>query len=119
MEPDLDDLFDRLARSAFRRRFRLGVVESGYLERKGLEAVMSHDETFIEERLAPADIPNDGKQTPMRNHPIFIAQHGTATCCRDCLEKWHRIPKGHALTAEEKAYILSVLCRWLDAQGGA
>jgi hypothetical protein len=119
MESELDNLFDRLARSAFRRRFRLGAVERGYLEQKGLEAVMSHGEKFIEERLAPADIPNDGKQTPMRNHPIFIAQHGTATCCRGCLEKWHSIPNGHALTAEEKAYILSVLRRWLNAQGGA
>ena len=68
MEPDLADVFDRLARSAFRRRFRLGAAERGYLERKGLEAVMSHGERFIDERLAPAEIPNDGKQTPMRNH---------------------------------------------------
>ena len=73
-------------------------------------------ELLIEERLAPANPPNDGKQTPMRNHPIFIAQHGTATCCRGCLEKWHGIPKGHALTSEEKGYILSVLRRWLISQ---
>lgn len=119
MEPDLDDVFERLARSAFRSRFRLGAAERAYLERNGLDAVMSHGERFIDERLAPADIPNDGKQTPMRNHPIFIAQHGTAACCRGCLEKWHGIPKGHALTTEEKAYILSVLRRWLVAQRGA
>ena len=119
MHDDLDPLFDRLARSAFRRRFRLGAAKRGYLERKGLEAVMSHGEKFIDERLAPAEIPNDGKQTPMRNHPVFVAQHGTATCCRGCLEKWHGIPKGHALTTEEKTYILSVLRRWLVAQRGA
>ncbi len=119
MESELDEVFDRLARSSFRRRFRLGPAERGYLERKGLEAVMSHGETFIEERLAPADLPNDGKQTPMRNHPIFVAQHGTGTCCRGCLEKWHGITRGHALTAEEKAFILSVLRRWLVAHGGA
>jgi hypothetical protein len=119
MESDLDDVFERLARSSFSRRFRLGSAEREYLERKGQEAVMSHGEKFIEERLAPADPPNDGKQTPMRNHPIYVAQHGTATCCRGCLEKWHGIPKGHDLTTEEKAYILSVLRRWLAAQGGA
>ena len=118
MDADLDELFGRLARSTFRRRFRLRAAEMDYLERKGLETVMSHGEKFIEERLAPADPANDGKQTPMRNHPIFIAQHATATCCRGCLEKWHGIPKGHVLTADEKAYILSVLRRWLDAQGG-
>ena len=73
----------------------------------------------LRKRLSPANPPNDGKQTPMRNHPIFVAQHGTATCCRGCLEKWHSIPKGHALTCEEKAYIFSVLRRWLISQGGA
>ena len=102
MEPDLADVFDRLARSAFRRRFRLGAAEREYLERKGLEAVMSHSERFVEGRLAPADIPNDGKQTPMLNHPIFVAQHGTATCCRGCLEKWHHIPKGRELSRQER-----------------
>jgi hypothetical protein len=116
MGHDLDDLFDRLARSAFRRRFRLHAAEKDYLERRGLDTVMSHGEKFIEERLAPAHLPNDGKQTPMRNHPIFVAHHATATCCRGCLEKWHSIPKGHALTTEEMAYILSVLRRWLIAQ---
>jgi hypothetical protein len=102
MNSDLDEVFDRLARSSFRRRFRLHAAEQDYLERRGLETVMTHGEKFIEERLAPADPPNDGKQTPMRNHPIFIAQHATATCCRRCLEKWHGIPKGHALAADEK-----------------
>ena len=94
-------------------------LKGNTLTRKGLDAVMLHGEKFIEERLAPANPPNDGKQTPMRNHPIFVAQHGTATCCRGCLEKWHSIPKGHALTPEEKAYILSILRRWLISQGAA
>jgi hypothetical protein len=116
--PDLDLLLVRLSRSSFRRQFRLRAAERGYLEKKGLETILEHGEKFIEERLAPASPPNDGKQTPMRNHPIFIAQHATATCCRGCLEKWHGIPKGHLLTIEEKAYILSVLRRWLLAQGG-
>jgi Domain of unknown function (DUF4186) len=117
MNSDLDEVFERLSRSDFRRRFRLPAAEREYLERKGLDAVMSHGKEFIEERLAAADPPNDGKQTPMRNHPIFVAQHGTATCCRGCLEKWHSILKGHALTSEEKTYILSILRRWLISQG--
>jgi hypothetical protein len=118
MNRDLDDVFGRLSRSSFRRRFRIRAAERGYLEQRGLETVLQHGEKFVEERLAPADPPNDGKQTPMRNHPIFVAQHATATCCRGCLEKWHGIPKGHALSADEKAYILLVLRRWLVARGG-
>ena len=73
---------------------------------------------FIDKRLAPADLANDGKQTPMRNHPVFVAQHATATCCRGCLEKWHGIPKGRELTAEEKTYVLAVIRRWLVSQMG-
>ena len=42
--------------------------------------MMSHGEKFIDERLAPADPSHDPKQTPMWNHPIFVAQHATATC---------------------------------------
>ncbi len=75
MNSDLDEVFERLARFSFRHRFRLRAAEKEYLE-QGLETVMSHGEKFIEERLAPADPPNDGKQTPIRNHPIFVAQHG-------------------------------------------
>lgn len=121
MECDLDKVFEKLACSPFRRRFRLRAAEREYLDSKGLDAVMLHGEKFMAERLAPANPPNDGKQTPMRNHPIFVAQHGTATwgtatCCRGCLEKWHSIPKGHALTSEEKAYVLQVLRRWLISQ---
>ena len=93
MNSDLDEVFERLSRSDFRRRFRLRAAEREYLERKGLDAVMLHGEKFIEERLAPADPPNDGKQTPMRNHPIFVAQHATATCCRGCLRNGTRSPK--------------------------
>jgi hypothetical protein len=119
MDTELDDVLERLSRSEFRRHFRLRAAEKDYLERWGLDTVMSHGERFIEERLAPADPPNDGKQTPMRNHPIFVAQHATGTCCRGCLEKWHSISKGHPLTGEEKAYILSVLRRWLVAQESA
>lgn len=89
MKPDQDQVFERLARSAFRQRFRLRGAEREYLQRKGLETVMSHGEKFITERLAPANPANDGKQTPLRNHPIFVAQHATATCCRGCLEKRH------------------------------
>jgi hypothetical protein len=116
MDANLDEIFEGLSHSAFRRRFRLSTAEKDYLERRRLDTVMSHGEKFIEERLAPANPLNDGKQTPMRNHPIFVAQHGTATCCRGCLEKWHGIPRGHALTADEKEYIMSVLRRWLISQ---
>jgi predicted Fe-S protein YdhL (DUF1289 family) len=74
---------------------------------------LEHAAEFIEKRLAPAAPANDGKQTPMRHHPVFIAQHATATCCRGCLQKWHAIPKGRVLETAEKRYILEVIETWL------
>jgi hypothetical protein len=84
-----------------------------YLQQKGLSTVLDHAEDFIQSRLAPAIIENDGKQTPMRGHPVFVAQHATACCCRGCLQKWHQIPQGRALTLAEQAYIVVVLEKWL------
>jgi predicted Fe-S protein YdhL (DUF1289 family) len=110
---NLKEVFDALAGSPFRRRFRLRGKELEYLRRKGLIVVMEHAADFIEKRLAPASPARDGKQTPMGHHPVFIAQHATATCCRGCLQKWHGIAKGRALEATERAYILEVIRRWL------
>jgi hypothetical protein len=113
---ELADLFDALAKSAFRQRFRLGPVERQYLDEKGLEVVLAHARDFIQDRLAPAQPKNDGRQTPMRGHPIFIAQHATATCCRSCLAKWHGVARGTPLGSEEVEYIVRVLTAWLERQ---
>ena len=115
---ELNELFEALERSEFRRRFRLGPRESAYLGEKGLAVVLRHARDFIETRLAPAEPANDGRQTPMRNHPVFIAQHATATCCRGCLEKWHQIPKGQPLSDREVLYVVAVIERWLMRQRG-
>ncbi|MDY1035691.1 DUF4186 domain-containing protein [Lelliottia sp. CFBP8978] len=112
----LDPLFARLSRSTFRSRFRLGAKEQQYCRDKGADTIDQHAADFIARRLAPAFPVNDGKQTPMRGHPVFIAQHATATCCRGCLAKWHHIPQGEALTAEQQHYIVAVIHHWLVLQ---
>ena len=109
----LDDVFPALEGSAFRRRFRLGPRERDYLRTRGFDEVLRQAEEIIARRLAPAAPPNDGKQTPYRGHPVFVAQHATGTCCRGCLEKWHGIARGAALTDEEQAHIIAALDRWL------
>jgi predicted Fe-S protein YdhL (DUF1289 family) len=113
---DLDEVFERLRGSAFRRRFRLRGDDLAYLRRRGMDTVVRHADEMIAARLAPADPPNDGSQTPMRGHPVFLAQHATATCCRGCLAKWHQIAKGKDLTDSERAYVVSVIARWLTLQ---
>lgn len=113
---DLEPLFARLARSEFRSRFRLRAAERAYVAAKGLAAIRGHAADFVHTRLAPAFPPNDGRQTPMRGHPVFVAQHATGCCCRGCLGKWHGIPAGRPLTAEEEAYVVRVLMAWIVRQ---
>ena len=108
---DIDDIFERLSHSAFRARFRLNAKDKAYLASKGMDAVLAHGRDFVAKRLAPAFPINDGKQTPMRGHPVFVAQHATATCCRGCLEKWHGIARGKALSETECDYVLAVIGR--------
>ncbi len=109
-----EDIFSRLARSKFRSLFRLGQKEQEYLATKGADVIRSHAADFISTRLAPAHPKNDGKQTPMRGHPVFIAQHATAACCRGCLSKWHDIPKGRNLTPPEQDYLVDMLMNWIE-----
>ena len=113
---ELDEIFAALSKSAFRSKFHLQGKDTTYLHTKGLPTVIDHAKDFVAKRLTPAIPANDGKQTPFRGHPVFIAQHATACCCRGCLEKWHRIPKGHLLTSDEEAYIVNVLEKWLGEE---
>ena len=108
------EILDRLQQSPFRAKFNLDDKDRAYIKAKGLDTIRLHAYDFIEKRLAPAEILNDGKQTPMRGHPVFKAQHACACCCRGCLEKWHHIPKGRELRPEEKDYIVNVLMKWIE-----
>ena len=103
----------RLSRSNFRSRFHLKVQDKQYIREKGWNTVADHAADFVSKRLAPAEPKNDGKQTPMRGHPVFIAQHATACCCRGCLAKWHGIPQGVPLSAEQQVYIVGMLMSWM------
>ena len=87
-----------------------------YIDKNGLPKIKEHAYDFINEKLAPAYPENDGKQTPMKNHPVFIAQHACACCCRSCLEKWHHIPKGKELTTNEINYIVTLLMTWISKE---
>jgi hypothetical protein len=106
----------RLGRSSFRVKFRLSEKELVYARDRGLEVLETHARDFITRRVAPREPANDGKQTPMTGHPVFVAQHATATCCRGCLAKWHKIPEGKKLTNAQINYVTDVLLRWLGDQ---
>ena len=108
--------FVRLARSKFRARFHLAEEDLRYIAGKGLDAIRRHAADFIRTRLAPAQPPNDGRQTPMRGHPVFKAQHATATCCRGCLEKWWKVPRGTDIPPARQARIVDFLMAWIERE---
>lgn len=112
---DLNPLFERLAKSKFRSSFYLNVKDKQYIQEKGWPKIERGTREIVARRLAPAYIPNDGRQTPMRHgvFPPFIAQHATGCCCRNCLQKWHGIPKGRPLSPSEQRYVVDVIMEWL------
>ena len=110
------DIIDKLAKSKFRSSFKLKQKDIEYIKAKGLDVISSHARDFIRDRIAGANIENDGKQTPTKNHPVFIAQHATATCCRVCIEKWHKFPKNRTLTEEEQQYLVNIIMEWIKRQ---
>lgn len=109
-----EDILDKLSKSKFRSSFRLKQKDIDYINDKGLDKIKEHAYDFITKRIAPSAISNDGKQTPMRGHPVFIAQHATATCCRNCLYKWHKIEKNKMLNKEEINYIVNLIMLWIN-----
>ncbi len=111
-----EELFQRLATSSFRSSFSLKEADKQYVQEKGMETIRRHAQDFIRDRLAPAEIKNDGKQTPMKGHPVFIAQHATATCCRGCLKKWHHIEPGITLTEAQQNDIVEMIMEWIRRQ---
>ena len=89
----ISEALEKLSKSKFRARFHLKKKELEYIDRVGLEKIREHAVDFVSSRLAPAYIENDGAQTPTKGHPVFIAQHACACCCRGCLNKWYKMPK--------------------------
>ena len=110
------DILESLSKSKFRSSFHLNNKMKEYVKEKGIDTIREHAYDFINRRLKPAYIENDGKQTPMKGHPVFIAEHATATCCRGCLEKWHHIPKGRELDSKEVDYIVNIIVKWIKKE---
>ena len=101
-------------KSKFRSGFKLAEKDRQYIRDKGMDTIRQHAFDFIKKRIAPQYPKNDGKQTPMRGHPVFTAQHATATCCRGCIQKWHGIKKGKALSDSEIQLLVEVIMKWIE-----
>lgn len=109
-------ILDRLAQSKFRASFKLKQSDIDYVNAKGIETVKRHAYDFVTKRLADISQVNDGKQTPTKGHPVFVAQHATATCCRGCLYKWHNISPDGVLSSAEIDYVVDIIMAWIARQ---
>ena len=112
----IDEALDKLSHSKFRSSFHLRQKEIAYIDEKGMDTIRRHCEDIVRERLAVKDPVNDGKQTPMKGHPVFLAQHACACCCRGCLNKWYRVPKHTELTAVQQEKIVNLLMAWIERE---
>lgn len=113
----IDNKLYNLSKSKFRSSFKLTKKMKEYIKSNGYDIIENHAFDLIKKRLAPKEILNDGRQTPMRGHPVFIAQHATGCCCRGCLEKWHRISKEKELSEKEIKFIVALIMEWIKRQG--
>ncbi|WP_199806967.1 MULTISPECIES: DUF4186 family protein [unclassified Streptomyces] len=117
MEQDrLDAVLERIARIPFRAKFHLRPAEREYVALRGMVAVRRHARELIDSRLAPACPVRDGRQTPWGGHPVFRAQHATATCCRTCLQINHGIAKGRELSEQERERVVGLICLWIERE---
>lgn len=114
MNNNIDDKIISLSKSKFRSSFKFSDNDKKYVFDKGINKIREYTYDFINKRLSSKVILNDGKQTPMRGHPVFIAQHATGTCCRGCLYKCHGIIKDKELNSEEIDYIADIIMRWIN-----
>jgi exodeoxyribonuclease V alpha subunit len=105
-----------LKKSKFISKFKLTEKDRQYIQDKGIDTIRQHAIDFIKTRIAPQNPKNDGKQTPMKGHPVFIAQHATATCCRGCIQKWHGIKKGKELSDHEIQFLVELIMGWIERQ---
>lgn len=116
MDEKIKNIFDKLSKSKFRSSFYLKDKDILYIEDKGIDKIRNHAYDFVTKRLADTSNVTDGKQTPMKGHPVFIAQHATGTCCRRCLEKWHHIRKNKNMTDDDIKYVVDIIMSWIEKE---
>lgn len=116
MDEKIKNILDRLSKSKFRSSFHLKDKDILYIEDKGIDKIRNHTYDFVTKRLADTSNVTDGKQTPMKGHPVFIAQHATGTCCRRCLEKWHYISKNKNMTDTDVKYVVDIIMSWIEKE---
>lgn len=113
-DKDWQELKAKLAEDGRLEKFALGEPEQEYVTSRGMDILRLHATDFVNKRLAPANPKNDGRQTPTKGHPVFIAQHACGCNDRSSLEQFYDIEMGRALTPEEVEFVVDVILEWIS-----
>lgn len=113
-DKDWQELKQKLADDGRFEKYVLGEAEQEYVSSRGMAILRLHATDFVNKRLAPANPKNDGRQTPTKGHPVFIAQHACGCSDRGSLAQFYHIEKGRTLTSEEVELIVNVILTWIE-----
>ena len=94
-------------------KFALGEPEQEYVTSRGMDILRLHATDFVNKRLAPANPKNDGRQTPTKGHPVFIAQHACGCNDRAGVEEFFGFEMGRELTEDEVGAIVDAILSWI------
>lgn len=111
---DWNVLKKKLSKDGRFEKFMLGEPEQEYVTSRGMDILRLHATDFVNKRLAPENPKNDGRQTPTKGHPVFIAQHAAGCNDRDSLEEFFDIKKGKALSEAQVEIVVDVILRWIE-----
>ncbi|WP_438023421.1 DUF4186 family protein [Sorangium sp. So ce233] len=116
---DINDVgytFEALRKELIRHEFwhsEFSQQEINHALRKGRAALRDAARKRLETSVGRAKHPLEGRQTPFSGTVILHAQHAVASCCRTCIEYWHAIPAGAALTPAELDYLLELVMLYI------
>ncbi len=113
-EKDWKTLKKKLGDDGRLDKFVLGEPEQEYVTSRGMDILRLHATDFVNKRLAPANPKNDGRQTPTKGHPVFIAQHACGCNDRTSLEEFFGIEKGRELSEAEVDMVVDVILKWIE-----
>lgn len=93
-DKEWQELKQKLAADGRFEKFVLGEAEQEYVASRGMDILRLHATDFVKKRLAPAAPKNDGRQTPTKGHPVFIAQHACGCSDREAWRSFMILKRG-------------------------
>jgi hypothetical protein len=95
---------------------------------KGLLLGMTRGDlrAFVREELAKGIAPprpwGDGRRVPvegpkLEGHPLFYAQHATASCCKKCAYYWWGLPRDQQYSDPQLDFLTSMCMGFFETRG--